>query len=86
MNIILFIVFGAIVGFIADYFDKSVSLSWMERIIVGIVGAVVGGTIANLLATGSLDIATASGFDIVSIIISVLGALLSLYVWKRVRG
>ena len=84
MNILLMIVFGAIVGFIADYLDRSVSLSWLERVVVGVVGAVVGGTIANLLSTGTFDITTSSGFDPLSLIVAVLGALLSLFVWKRV--
>lgn len=85
MGLILWIIFGAIVGFIADYFDRSVSLSWMERIIVGVVGSILGGTIYRMLTTGSLDITVESGFDIVSIIIAVLGALLALFIWKRIR-
>jgi uncharacterized membrane protein YeaQ/YmgE (transglycosylase-associated protein family) len=87
MNIILWIIFGAIVGFLADYIDKSVTLTWIERTVVGIVGAVIGGTLANLLTTGSLDITAAAGFNIVSIIISVIGALIALFIWKRfIRG
>jgi uncharacterized membrane protein YeaQ/YmgE (transglycosylase-associated protein family) len=87
MNIILWIIFGAIVGFLADYIDKSVTLTWIERTVVGIVGAVIGGTLANLLTTGSLDITAAAGFNIVSIVISVIGALIALFIWKRlVRG
>ncbi len=85
MGIISWIIFGAIVGFIADYIDKSVSLSRMERILVGVVGAVVGGTIANLLTTGNFDITATGGFSLLSIIVAVLGALLTLYVWKRVK-
>lgn len=86
VSIILWVIFGAIVGFIADMLDSSVSLSWPERIVVGVVGAVVGGTIAHLLTTGSLDLSSAASFDIVSLIVSVIGALVSIFVWKRVRG
>ncbi len=86
ISIIVWIVFGAVVGFIADALDSSVALSWPERIVVGVVGAVVGGTLAHLLTTGSLDLASAASFDLVSIIISVVGALISIFVWKRVRG
>ena len=85
MGIILWIVFGALVGFIADYIDKSVHLSWVERTIVGVVGAVVGGTLATLFTTGNLDITTAAGFNIVSIVLAVVGALIALFVWKRFR-
>ena len=87
MGIILWIIFGAIVGFIADYIDSSVSLSWVERIVVGVVGAVVGGTLASFLTGGGLNFTAAGGFDIVSIVVSVIGALIALFVWKRVvRG
>ena len=85
MNILLWIVFGALVGFIADYIDKSVHLSWIERIIVGMVGAVVGGTLATLVTTGNLDVTAAVGFDIMSIILAVVGALIAIFVWKRFR-
>ncbi len=84
MGILMWIVFGAIVGFIADYIDSSVHLSWVERVVVGVVGAVVGGTLASLFTTGSLNITAAAGFDLVSIILAVVGALVALFVWKRV--
>ena len=83
MGIILWIIFGAIVGFIADYIDSSVHLSWVERIVVGVVGAVVGGTVVSILTTGRLDFTTAGGFDLVSLIVAIMGALLSLFVWKK---
>lgn len=85
MSILLWVIFGAIAGFIADMIDKSVSLNWVERILVGIVGAVVGGTLYHLLTTGDLDITASGGFDIVSFIVAILGALLALFVYKRVR-
>jgi uncharacterized membrane protein YeaQ/YmgE (transglycosylase-associated protein family) len=85
MSILLWILFGAIAGFIADYLDKSVALTWVERIVVGIVGAVVGGTLYNLLTTGNLDITGSAGFDIISLVVAVLGGLLALFVYKRMR-
>lgn len=86
ISIILWVIFGAVVGFLADLLDSSVSLSWPERIVVGVVGAVVGGTIAHLLTTGSLDITSAASFDIVSLIVSVVGALISIFAWKKIKG
>ena len=84
MGILMWIIFGAIVGFIADYIDSSVKLTWIERTIVGVVGAIIGGTLASLLTTGTLDITSSAGFDLISIILSVVGALIALFVWKRV--
>ncbi len=85
MSIILWIVFGAIAGFIADFLDRSVSLSWIERIVVGIVGAFVGGIIATLLTTGELSLTASADFNIISLIIAVLGALLALFAWKKLK-
>lgn len=85
MSIILWIIFGAIAGFLADYLDKSVTLSWFERIAVGIVGAFIGGTLASLITTGELSLTGSADFSIISIIIAVVGALVALFAWKRIR-
>ena len=84
-NILLWIVFGALAGFIIDYIDKSVALSWPERIGVGVVGAFVGGLIANLLTTGTFTLTASNDFNIVSVVVAVLGGLVALYIYKRVR-
>ena len=85
LSIILWVIFGAVVGFIADALDSSVNLSWAERIVVGVVGAVVGGTIAHLITTGNLDLVSAASFDIVSMVVSVVGALISIFTWKKIK-
>jgi uncharacterized membrane protein YeaQ/YmgE (transglycosylase-associated protein family) len=85
MNILIWIIFGAVVGYIADMLDKTVQLSWAERLFIGIVGSIAGGTLATFLTTGTFDIAVASGFDLVSIVVAVIGALLALFAWKKLK-
>lgn len=85
MNILFWAIFGAIIGYIADMLDKSVQLTWLERLFVGIVGAVVGGTLATFFTTGALDLTASAGFDIISMIVAVIGALIALFIWKRLR-
>lgn len=86
LNIILWIVFGAIVGVIVDYLDKSVALGWIERIVLGIVGAVLGGTVFHVLSTGDFNLTAAVGFDLLSFIIAILGAFVAMFVYKTWRA
>ena len=83
MGLLMWIIFGAIIGLVADFFFFFLTLSWLERIVIGVVGSVVGGTLYRVLTTGSLDLTASNSFDLGSIVISVIGALLSLFVWKR---
>lgn len=81
MNFIVWIVFGAIAGFIASKLtntDKQHGI--IADIIIGIIGAFLGGFISN-----SLGQAGVNGFNIRSFVIAVLGAVLLLVVYKLVR-
>ena len=79
MGILSWIVLGAIAGFLANLVaggGEGVILT----IILGIVGAVVGGFIASsIFHKGDV-----TGVNIESIVISVLGAILVLVVWRFV--
>jgi uncharacterized membrane protein YeaQ/YmgE (transglycosylase-associated protein family) len=50
-------------------------------IVIGIVGALLGGFISAQLGLGDL-----TGFDIRSVIIAVLGAILLLFIYRRIKG
>ncbi|MCL2820584.1 MAG: GlsB/YeaQ/YmgE family stress response membrane protein [Oscillospiraceae bacterium] len=76
ITILLWLVFGAVIGWVAGLIMKSKkSLLW--NIIFGIVGSIVGGFIASLLGFGSLG--GAFSFNIVSILISIGGACLVIW-------
>jgi uncharacterized membrane protein YeaQ/YmgE (transglycosylase-associated protein family) len=83
MNIILWVVFGALAGFLVDVIDRSIHLSWPERIGVGIVGAFVGGLIANLITTGTLALSGSNDFNIMNILLAIVGGLVALFIYKR---
>ena len=79
MNILLWIIFGAIAGWIASVVMKSQGgLLW--DIILGIVGAVVGGFIMNLFGQSAV-----SGFNIYSMFVAVLGAIVLIWVGRRMH-
>jgi uncharacterized membrane protein YeaQ/YmgE (transglycosylase-associated protein family) len=79
MGIISWIVLGAIAGFLANMLVGGRE-GVIGTIILGIVGAVVGGYIAeSVFHKGDV-----TGVNIESIVISVLGAILVLFVYRAV--
>ncbi len=44
--------------------------------LLGIVGAFVGGTLFTLLSTGKFALAATAGFNIGSIIVAIIGAMI----------
>ena len=81
MGIILWIVFGAIVGWLASIIMKTNgSQGLFIDIIVGIVGAVLGGWIMSLLGQGGVE-----GFNLYSFIVALIGAVVLLAIVKAIR-
>lgn len=79
MNIIVWIVFGAIVGWIADLLTKG-NHGLLEDIILGIVGAFVGGFIMNLLGESGV-----TGFNIYSFVVAIIGAVILITAGRMVH-
>lgn len=74
MNIILWIVFGALAGWIASIITgKNARMGALGNIVVGIVGSALGGWIASALGLGAI-----TGFNLWSLLIAVGGAVLLL--------
>jgi uncharacterized membrane protein YeaQ/YmgE (transglycosylase-associated protein family) len=55
---------------------------WLSALILGIIGSFIGGTIATLITTGSLTVASA-GLNILGIVLSVIGALIAIFIWQQ---
>ena len=71
MSILMFILFGLIVGFLARaIMPGKQSMGFIATALVGIVGSFVGGTVGNLISGTPLLDLHAAGF-----IGSILGAL-----------
>ena len=81
MSIILWIVFGAIVGWLASLIMKTNGQqNLLLDIIVGIVGAVLGGWIMSMFGGGGVE-----GFNVYSFIVALIGAVVLLAIVKAVR-
>lgn len=83
-DIIAWIVFGFIAGAVAKWLMPGKDPGgFVGTIIIGIVGALVGGYIAKILSIGG---AVTPGFDIKGFIFAVIGAIVLLIVYRFVKG
>jgi uncharacterized membrane protein YeaQ/YmgE (transglycosylase-associated protein family) len=81
MNIILWIIFGAIAGWIASIImGRNAQMGALANIVVGIVGALIGGFLMN--AFGAQGV---TGFNLTSLIVAILGAVVLLFLVGMVR-
>jgi uncharacterized membrane protein YeaQ/YmgE (transglycosylase-associated protein family) len=82
MSIILWIVLGALAGWLASVLMRTNSgQSIFGDIVVGILGALLGGFVMSLFGQSGI-----SGFNLYSVIVAVLGAVLLLWILSAVRG
>ena len=84
MGIILWIIFGALAGWIASkIMGRDSSMGALANIVVGIIGALVAGFLVTPLIGGAPI--TSGAFDIRSLIASFIGAVLLLGVINLFR-
>lgn len=75
MNIILWIILGALAGWIASLVMKTdAQQGFLADIVLGIIGALVGGFLMNLIGEPGV-----TGFNIYSVIVSVIGAIVIIF-------
>ena len=78
MDVIVWIIFGALAGWIASTVtETNAQQGTLGNILVGTVGALVGGYIISLYGYGGVD-----GFNGYSLFVAVLGAVISLWIYK----
>ena len=83
-TIIAWIIFGTVVGWLAGKFiDKPTSGFW-QNAALGIFGAVVGGIIASALGFGGVN--SLNIFNVWSIIVSVIGAIVVVWGYNKFGG
>ncbi len=81
MSIIAWLVLGLVAGFIASKISSGSGQGLVMDIVLGIVGAVVGGFVFSLFGAGGV-----TGFNIYSMIVAVVGAVIVLWLYRTVVG
>jgi uncharacterized membrane protein YeaQ/YmgE (transglycosylase-associated protein family) len=80
MSILAWMVLGLIAGFIGSKIVNKTGEGFVLDIVLGIVGAIVGGYLFNLFGASGV-----TGINIYSLFVAVIGAVLVLVVYHAVR-
>lgn len=80
MDILVMIILGAIAGWIASYIMRSPHGLFVD-IVLGILGAMVGGFIFGLFGQSGVN-----GFNIYSLFVAVLGAIVVIAIHRMIVG
>lgn len=81
MGIIFWIIFGALAGWIASMVLKTnSSQGTMTDMVLGIVGAIVGGFLMGLIGKPGV-----TGFNLYSFFVAVIGAVVIIYIGRMLK-
>ncbi len=81
MSIIAWLILGLIAGFIGSKIVNKSGQGLILDIVLGVVGAVVGGFLFSLIGA-----APVTGLNIYSLIVAVIGAIVVLVVYHAIAG
>jgi len=80
MSLFVWLVLGLLAGFIASHLVNHRGEGMVLDILLGIVGAIVGGWLFHLFGAAGV-----TGFDLYSVIVAVAGAVVVLFVYHAIR-
>jgi uncharacterized membrane protein YeaQ/YmgE (transglycosylase-associated protein family) len=81
MTLVAWVVVGAVAGFLASEI-MGTREGLVLMIVLGIVGAIVGGWIASDI----LKIANVTGINLTSILVALAGSVVVIFVWQQMGG
>ena len=81
MSVISWIILGLIAGFIGSKIVNKTGSGMLMDIVLGIVGAIVGGVIFTFFGASGV-----TGFNIYSLVVAVIGAVVVLWLYHAVNG
>ena len=80
MSIVAWLVVGLIAGFVASKLVNKSGEGVVLDIVLGVIGAVVGGFLFNLMGAGGAD-----GINLYSILVAVVGAVVVLMIYHAIK-
>ena len=81
MDLLVYLIFGALAGWLASIImGTDAQQGALMNIVVGIVGAFVGGLLMNAFGASGV-----TGFNLYSIIVAVLGSIVFLWLYRMLR-
>ena len=81
MSIIGWIILGLLSGFIASKIVNKTGQGFFLDLVLGIVGAIVGGVIFSALGASGI-----TGLNLYSMVVAVIGAVVVLVIYHMVSG
>jgi uncharacterized membrane protein YeaQ/YmgE (transglycosylase-associated protein family) len=81
MSIIAWIVLGLVAGFIASKIVNKEGEGFFLDIVLGVVGALVGGFIFTAVGASGV-----TGFNLYSLVVAVIGAIVVLVLYHAIAG
>lgn len=83
MGLITWLIVGGIAGWVAGMLIKGGGFGLIGNIVIGIIGALLGGWLAGAIFNVQNAI---TGFNLTTLIVAILGAVLLLYIAKLLRA
>ncbi|HMS24893.1 MAG TPA: GlsB/YeaQ/YmgE family stress response membrane protein [Acidimicrobiia bacterium] len=82
MNFFVWIVFGAIAGWIASILmKKNGQQGAIGNIVVGLIGALIGGFVMQQFGGQGV-----TGFNLPSLLVAIFGAVILIFIFNAVQG
>ena len=81
MSLLAWIVLGLVAGFVASKIVNKTGEGFVLDLVLGIVGAVAGGWVFNVFGMAGV-----TGFNLYSLVVAVVGAVLVLVAYHAVLG
>ncbi|HEY0053443.1 MAG TPA: GlsB/YeaQ/YmgE family stress response membrane protein [Caulobacteraceae bacterium] len=80
-NIIVWLIIGVVAGFVASKLVNKTGGGLVFDLILGIIGAIVGGWLFNMFGSSGV-----TGLNIWSFIVAIIGAVVVLIIYHAITG